>query len=305
MSHRSLNQSGSQSFRSSQQQSPGGLVGRQDRQSPQQGSPGGWGGRQGQQSHQQGSPSGWGGRQGQQSHPQGSPSGWGSRQDSQSPPSQMGFDLHAPLRRAMLSTLLAKKISAARNHGTTSIANAFLFRTSRDGPIRSFEQLERYACKNGMATIAALLLFMFNPGTQMFQEAKRLAEDQVYLVIPSCIGTSTRRDPNDVWSANGGVGGSCGAYDKQEWGSGANIDAPEMQRSIVAACDIQAVPTLMRVPLKTFCDAMAEVGAIPLQVEMDSQRSSPVESPAQSAFGYSQAEDDLSESKFDEWGNRL
>jgi hypothetical protein len=245
------------------------------------------------------------GSQNYRSPQQRSSGGWESRQDRQSPPSQMGFDLHTPLRHAMLSTLLAKKISAARNHGTTSIANAFLFRMSRDGPITSFEQLERYACQNGMANIAALLLFVFNPRTQMFREAKRLEEDQVYLVIPSCIGTSTRRDPNDVWSANGGVGGSCGAYDKQEWGSGANIDAPEMQRSIVAACDIKADPNLMRVPLKTFCDAMAEVGAIPLQVEMDSQRSSPVESPAQSAFGYFQAKDEPGESKFDDWGNPL
>lgn len=252
----SPNPSGSQNYRSPQQQSRGGWVGRQDRQSPQQSSPGGWVG----------------------------------RQERRSPP--MEFDLHATIRRDMLSATLAKKVSAARLPGTTDIANAFLFRMSRGGPIRSFQQLEQYACQNGMANIAALLLFVFKYETQMFQESKRLEEDQIYLVIPSCIGTSLRRDPNDVWSANGGVGGSCGASDKQTWGSGANIDAQEVQRAIVAACDIKANPNLMRVPLERFCHAMTTVGAIPLQVEMDSQRSSPVESPAQSACGYLQAEDE-------------
>ena len=267
----SPNPSGSQNYPSPQQR--GGWVGRQDRQSPQQGSPGGWGE-----------------RQYSRSPPQGSHGGYVGSQDSRSPHRE--FDLHATIRLAMLSTMLRKKISAARLPGTTNIANAFLFRMSRGGPIRNFLQLEQYACQNGMANIAALLLFVFNHETQMFQEVKRLEEDQVYLVIPSCIGTSLRRDPNDVWSANGGVGGSCGASDKQTWGSGANIDAQEVQRAIVAACDIKANPNLMRVPLERFCHAMTTVGAIPLQVEMDSQRSSPVESPAQSACGYLQAEDE-------------
>jgi hypothetical protein len=145
-----------------------------------------------------------------------------------------------------------------------------------------------------MANIAALLLFVFNPSTKMFQEARCLGleEDQdIYLVIPSCIGPSTRRDPNDVWSANGGVRGVGGVNDTQEFGRGTNMGASEMQRSIVAARDIQADPNLMRVPLKNFCDAMAGVGAIPLQVEMDSQCSGHVESAAPSAPSASSASD--------------
>ena len=269
MSYRSSNTSGSQSFRSS----------------------GGWAERQDRQSHQQVSTGGWAGRQ-----------------DSQSPSSQMRFDLHALIRREMLSALLAKKISAARNPGTTSIANAFLLRMSRGGPIRNFLQLERYACQNGMANIAALLLFVFNPRTQTFQEVvhKGMEEDQVYLVIPSCIGKSSRSDPNDVWFANGGVAGSCGSSDKQAWGSGADIDLQKVQRTILAASDIQADLKLVRVPLETFCDAMARVGAIPLQVEMDSQRGSLAESAATSSVPLP-VEDEPSASgpQYDGWGNRL
>jgi hypothetical protein len=200
----------------------------------------------------------------------------------------------------MLPKKLDKKVTAARIPGTTSIANAFLIDTSCGGKIMSFEWLERFACQNGMANIAALLLFVFNPSTKMFQEAKRLEEDQVYLVIPSCIGTSTRSDPKDVWSANGGVRGVGGVNDTQEFGRGTNMGASEMQRSIVDARDIKADPNLMRVPLKNFCDAMAGVGAIPLQVEIESQRSSLAESAA-TAY----VEDDPPASRFDDWGNKL
>jgi hypothetical protein len=205
----------------------------------------------------------------------------------------------------MLSALLAKKISAARNPETTSISNAFLLHMSRGGPIRNFLQLERYACQNGMANIAALLLFVLNPRTQTFQEVvhKRMEEDHIYLVIPSCIGRSTRSDPNDVWFANGGVAGSCGSSDKQAWGSGADIDAQKLQRTIIAACDIKADPNLMRVPLKTFCDAMAEVGAIPLQVEMDSSCNGIV--PVESIAIFVEVAVDSTGPKYDDWGNRL
>jgi hypothetical protein len=144
-----------------------------------------------------------------------------------------------------------------------------------------------------MANIAALLLFVYNPRTRKFEDAtkKGMKEDQVHIVIPSCIGTSTRSDPKDVWSANGGVRGVGGGNDTQEFGRGTNMGTPETQRSIVAARDIKADPNLMRVPLKTFCDAMAGVGAIPLQVEMDSQCSGHVESAAPSAPSASSASD--------------
>ena len=277
MSYRSPNPSGSPY--SSGSRSSGGWVGSQYRQSPQQRSSGGWVG-----------------------CPQGSP-----------PPST-GVDFKTPISQKLLTLKLSGKVKGARMlGGETSIANAFVFVfTAQQGPIKDFRQIEMYACSHGMATIASLLLFVFNPNpeTRIFQEVsgdvKRLENGRLYLVIPSCIGTTDRRDPNSAWFDRGGVSGSRGGADKQTWGSGANLDAIPEARAIVPACDIKSNPALMRVPLVQFCEAMTRVGAIPLQVEIDSQHSSPVEPAATSSVPwFVEDEPSTSGSKFDDWGNKL